>query len=117
MATEFVGTYSVLFYFKQTTAYEMRISDWSSDVCSSDPTLAREIGNGAVRPVAIGHGTRGHFRMPAPQPAADIAALFDDAHAGHPSVSRATAACSFNAMALPVRQCRPGCLKAADAKL
>src|SRR3546814_3365649 len=24
------------FYFKQKTAYEMRISDWSSDVCSSD---------------------------------------------------------------------------------
>src|SRR3546814_1109966 len=26
----------VFFFFKQTTAYEMRISDWSSDVCSSD---------------------------------------------------------------------------------
>src|SRR3546814_3697274 len=35
----FVVTYglSVLFFFfKQKTAYEMRISDWSSDVCSSD---------------------------------------------------------------------------------
>src|SRR3546814_3106891 len=29
----------VLFFFKQKTAYEMRISDWSSDVCSSDLTL------------------------------------------------------------------------------
>src|SRR3546814_1958295 len=28
--------YSLVFYFKQKTAYEMRISDWSSDVCSSD---------------------------------------------------------------------------------
>src|SRR3546814_8361105 len=32
------------FFFKQKTAYEMRISDWSSDVCSSDlpepPSLA-----------------------------------------------------------------------------
>src|SRR3546814_1045685 len=27
-----------LFFFKQKTAYEMRISDWSSDVCSSDLT-------------------------------------------------------------------------------
>src|SRR3546814_5062124 len=27
---------SMLFFFKQKTAYEMRISDWSSDVCSSD---------------------------------------------------------------------------------
>src|SRR3546814_10678290 len=26
----------ILFFFKQETAYEMRISDWSSDVCSSD---------------------------------------------------------------------------------
>src|SRR3546814_2697470 len=37
------------FFFKQKTAYEMRISDWSSDVCSSDlrvalpfPCLARD---------------------------------------------------------------------------
>src|SRR3546814_227437 len=29
------------FFFKQKTAYEMRISDWSSDVCSSDLTLGR----------------------------------------------------------------------------
>src|SRR3546814_2807609 len=28
--------FSVFFFFKQKTAYEMRISDWSSDVCSSD---------------------------------------------------------------------------------
>src|SRR3546814_233184 len=34
------------FFFKQKTAYEMRISDWSSDVCSSDlPTLARTCEN------------------------------------------------------------------------
>src|SRR3546814_5792744 len=31
----------VFFFFKQKTAYEMRISDWSSDVCSSDlPPIA-----------------------------------------------------------------------------
>src|SRR3546814_7942735 len=29
----------VFFFFKQKTAYEMRISDWSSDVCSSDLSL------------------------------------------------------------------------------
>src|SRR3546814_16199882 len=29
-------SFSVGFFFKQKTAYEMRISDWSSDVCSSD---------------------------------------------------------------------------------
>src|SRR3546814_4184566 len=32
-----------VFFFKQKTAYEMRISDWSSDVCSSD-LAGREIG-------------------------------------------------------------------------
>src|SRR3546814_845504 len=28
--------FAYLFFFKQKTAYDMRISDWSSDVCSSD---------------------------------------------------------------------------------
>src|SRR3546814_8176941 len=31
------------FFFKQKTAYEMRISDWSSDVCSSDLTILRRL--------------------------------------------------------------------------
>src|SRR3546814_13499661 len=35
------------FFFKQKTAYEMRISDWSSDVCSSD--LGQRIQLNAVR--------------------------------------------------------------------
>src|SRR3546814_7411976 len=30
----------IVFFFKQKTAYEMRISDWSSDVCSSDLLMA-----------------------------------------------------------------------------
>src|SRR3546814_6418965 len=38
----------LMFFFKTKTAYEMRISDWSSDVCSSDlpdvPTLAESKG-------------------------------------------------------------------------
>src|SRR3546814_1565428 len=36
------------FFFKQKTAYEMRISDWSSDVCSSD-LLARRASEQGVR--------------------------------------------------------------------
>src|SRR3546814_5627359 len=32
------------FFFKQKTAYEMRISDWSSDVCSSDLDAADAAG-------------------------------------------------------------------------
>src|SRR3546814_4208293 len=31
----------IFFFFKQKTAYEMRISDWSSDVCSSDLAAVR----------------------------------------------------------------------------
>src|SRR3546814_6540505 len=38
----------IFVFFKQKTAYEMRISDWSSDVCSSD--LHRPGGGAAVEP-------------------------------------------------------------------
>src|SRR3546814_6140886 len=34
----------LFFFFKQKTAYEMRISDWSSDVCSSDLVHADLVG-------------------------------------------------------------------------
>src|SRR3546814_2439264 len=45
-----------LFFFKRKTAYELRISDWSSDVCSSDltPLLAR-IGHDIARRLEIGN--------------------------------------------------------------
>src|SRR3546814_4622050 len=43
------GCFTLFFFFKQKTAYEMRISDWSSDVCSSD--LVRRAG-GAVSPAS-----------------------------------------------------------------
>src|SRR3546814_3823457 len=36
-----VCLFSLFFFFKQKTAYEMRISDWSSDVCSSDLLSSR----------------------------------------------------------------------------
>src|SRR3546814_14566470 len=40
------------FFFKQKTAYEMRISDWSSDVCSSDLFAAQiALGHHLLRPV------------------------------------------------------------------
>src|SRR3546814_5329057 len=39
-----------VFFFKQKTAYEMRISDWSSDVCSSD--LRRVAGRQGARDAA-----------------------------------------------------------------
>src|SRR3546814_2440193 len=36
MSNYLLHVYCFFFFFKQKTAYEMRISDWSSDVCSSD---------------------------------------------------------------------------------
>src|SRR3546814_12702460 len=43
--------YVVFFFFKQKTAYEMRISDWSSDVCSSDLAVLAEPHAGAEQTV------------------------------------------------------------------
>src|SRR3546814_9012081 len=43
------------FFFKQKTAYEMRISDWSSDVCSSD-LLVRALEVERGRPGEVGAG-------------------------------------------------------------
>src|SRR3546814_8402251 len=39
-----VCVFCYFFFFKQKTAYEMRISDWSSDVCSSDLLLPPNYG-------------------------------------------------------------------------
>src|SRR3546814_2349433 len=45
----------VVFFFKQKTAYEMRISDWSSDVCSSDLLPPRaDAGVRPARPAGAG---------------------------------------------------------------
>src|SRR3546814_2793947 len=48
------------FFFKQKTAYEMRISDWSSDVCSSDlrPELDRSNHHPRERPRATARHCR-----------------------------------------------------------
>src|SRR3546814_12922481 len=74
----------LFFFFKQKTAYEMRISDWSSDVCSSDlqsrcrggqaPESLRYERQIAVAP--IGHAQQHHD---------------DDGHENEPGESRRTA--------------------------
>src|SRR3546814_12483548 len=72
--------YCYFFFFKQKTAYDMRISDWSSDVCSSDlmgPLVSDEQLNRVLgffesgkqegaRVVAGGerHGDKGYFVKP-----------------------------------------------------
>src|SRR3546814_10438278 len=43
-----VSVLDFVFFFKQKTAYEMRISDWSSDVCSSDLGSTTRTRTGAV---------------------------------------------------------------------
>src|SRR3546814_2332825 len=44
----------IIFFFKQKTAYEMRISDWSSDVSSSDLDMTNILVNPRIAPVRIG---------------------------------------------------------------
>src|SRR3546814_7505476 len=39
----------LFFFFKQKTAYEMRISDWSSDVCSSDLIFSENVAIAMMR--------------------------------------------------------------------
>src|SRR3546814_7418668 len=47
-----VGLFVIrFFFFKQKTAYEMRISDWSSDVCSSD--LLEKMTDRTVTSIAV----------------------------------------------------------------
>src|SRR3546814_9409817 len=80
-------------FFKQKTAYEMRISDWSSDVCSSDLYLRRLeammavadaetslvlTGNGDVlepEDGLIGIGSGGSFALAAARALVDVDAL------------------------------------------
>src|SRR3546814_8732813 len=59
----------VFFFFKQKTAYELRISDWSSDVCSSD--------------LAIGEVPPGHCRNARLQKLADGAGQHCIGREGH----------------------------------
>src|SRR3546814_2669895 len=67
-----VISYDICFFFKQKTAYEMRISDWSSDVCSSDLI---DIGHARIvanAPVIIGN-------VPVPTLARDVEMPLDPA--------------------------------------
>src|SRR3546814_8499104 len=57
----------MFFFFKQKTAYEMRISDWSSDVCSSDLLILEQAGvpydDVARRPKEEGGGPAAIMRI------------------------------------------------------
>src|SRR3546814_2220865 len=66
-----------VFFFKQKTAYEMRISDWSSDVCSSD--LVVDLARGADQRGLFGRGAD-------EEPRIDRDAMPADAGAGRQDV-------------------------------
>src|SRR3546814_3274188 len=67
----------VFFFFKQKTAYEMRISDWSSDVCSSDLASVRLSLWGAI----AGNTTNSFGRTPMKQSRILLAAVITAAFA------------------------------------
>src|SRR3546814_4091549 len=50
----FIFFFMFFFFFKQKPAYEMRISDWSSDVCSSDLDLSWYLLDAHLNPVPKG---------------------------------------------------------------
>src|SRR3546814_2984472 len=67
----------MFFFFKQKTAYEMRISDWSSDVCSSDLAELHRAGDAVAAHLRLAfqrhrHGD-GHVHLPNQPVAVDLA--------------------------------------------
>src|SRR3546814_7967619 len=73
------------FFFKQKTAYEMRISDWSSDVCSSDLRVLADREVAAMADFVVGANERGfHLAgvnwgrdLPEPDTVADIRSVLE----------------------------------------
>src|SRR3546814_784529 len=77
-----------VFFFKQKTAYEMRISDWSSDVCSSDLI-------GHVSPAALSQTVKMKSKRGAPG-CENSSQLFERRPAvSNPSSSRRESACGW----------------------
>src|SRR3546814_6137970 len=68
---------TIFFFFKQKTAYEMRISDWSSDVCSSDlsqalPAEPECLADPGTLPGALGRGADRSLSRRGPAHAGEI---------------------------------------------
>src|SRR3546814_8196840 len=69
----FIFVWFFVFLFKQKTAYEMRISDWSSDVCSSDlvvelvAAMEAKFGVSAAAAVAVAAPAAGGDAAEAPE--------------------------------------------------
>src|SRR3546814_14264637 len=90
------------FFFKQKTAYEMRISDWSSDVCSSDLLRGGARGVGGLAIAAAGHGGGGDGQQRGTEDGALVhawAPCSTGAAASRPSIASATSpGCSLTVM-------------------
>src|SRR3546814_8314105 len=83
-----------MFFFKQKTAYEMRISDWSSDVCSSDlecSRMDRRIGVSTVGPL---RGQEWHSAEPPPAEDQALLAPTSDMQCSSPAPPRSAVFCS-----------------------
>src|SRR3546814_13925689 len=115
-----VVMFCVFFFFKQKTAYEMRISDWSSDVCSSDlidgPGLSAALSSallGTINGSAVANVvTTGTFTIPlmkrvgyTPTPAAAIEAPASSAGQILPPVMGVAAFLMADIMGLPYPEC------------
>src|SRR3546814_1271546 len=92
---DFVYTLLCVFFFKQKTAYEMRISDWSSDVCSSDLPRLRSVNSPAseyLEPVAARFSRPVHPRRSPPLVREPGGALSVPPHDWHrpPNLGRCT---------------------------
>src|SRR3546814_16374620 len=61
-------SFFVVFFVKQKTAYEMRISDWSSDVCSSDLLTACAPGDVAISAISFAEIALGNEQGRPPLP-------------------------------------------------
>src|SRR3546814_8622770 len=82
------------FFFKQKTAYEMRIRDWSSDVCSSDLALVEKMNSSRRFAEAFGTMTQlGYanaslaFYSGVPE-GRDLAQVYDAAYGRYAAVPR-----------------------------
>src|SRR3546814_7684806 len=75
------------FFFKQKTAYEMRISDWSSDVCSSDLDQAQLFAYRGDRIAALGRAAIGVAEMNLDELAGDECQRSEERRVGKECVS------------------------------
>src|SRR3546814_4332855 len=98
----------VIVLFKQKTAYEMRISDWSSDVCSSDLIRASACSMVRMQPPQRIPGTENSLWR-RPSPIARLASRVSSPEAARdaPCEAPGAAAAGRQQLMVPLRRTRP----------